>query len=126
MGNKHSCCAYASPQVTRKDGVGGTSGIGGSRNRFEEYLPEGEESVGNLQHISEREPEDWDADPSLHPKAGTIFMERSKASIESKYAFGCFTYRINYYDIIYLCLYEQSVFCTYQFQQYCMHVHCNL
>lgn len=85
MGNKHSCCAYASPQVTRKDGVGGASGIGGSRSRFEEYLPEGEESMGNLQHISEREPEDWDLDPSLHPKAGTIFMERSKASIESKY-----------------------------------------
>ncbi|KAF4518027.1 hypothetical protein B566_EDAN009260 [Ephemera danica] len=83
MGNKHSCCAYASPQVTRKDGVGGSSGIGGSRSRFEEYLPEGEESIGNLQHISEREPEDWDADPSLHPKAGTIFMERSKASIEN-------------------------------------------
>jgi len=54
---------------------------------FEEYLPKEQESVGNLQHISEREPEDWDADPSLHPKAGTIFMERSKVSLESEYLY---------------------------------------
>lgn len=51
---------------------------------LEEHLPEGEISANNLQHISEREPEDWDSDPSLHPCAGTIFMERSKQAIESK------------------------------------------
>ena len=40
-----------------------------------------EESVGNLQHISEREPDDWEEDPSLHPTTETIFMEKSKQSI---------------------------------------------
>lgn len=74
MGNKNSCCARSSPPTGRKDVP-----------HFEEYLPKEQESVGNLQHISEREPEDWDADPSLHPKAGTIFMERSKVSLESEY-----------------------------------------
>ena len=72
MGNKNSCCAYSSPPQGRKN------------NDFEEPLPEGEESIGNLQHISEREPEDWIGDPSLHPMTGTIFLERSKATIESK------------------------------------------
>jgi len=52
---------------------------------LEEHLPEGGISVNNLQHISEREPEDCDSDPSLHPCAGTIFMERSKQAIESEY-----------------------------------------
>nr|CAD7587374.1 unnamed protein product [Timema genevievae] len=72
MGNKNSCCAYSSPSQGHKDVP-----------HFEAYSPEGEESIGNLQHISEREPEDCDSDPSLHPMAGTIFMERSKASIEN-------------------------------------------
>nr|CAD7255897.1 unnamed protein product [Timema shepardi] len=72
MGNKNSCCAYSSPSQGHKDVP-----------HFEAYSPEGEESIGNLQHISEREPEDCDSDPSLHPMAGTIFMERSKASIET-------------------------------------------
>ncbi|XP_046676539.1 cyclin-Y [Homalodisca vitripennis] len=66
MGNKNSCCAYSSPPTGRKN------------NDFEEPVPEGEESIGNLQHISEREPEDCDTDPSLHPKAGTIFLDRYK------------------------------------------------
>ncbi|XP_054283094.1 cyclin-Y [Macrosteles quadrilineatus] len=72
MGNKNSCCAYSSPPTSRKQ-----------KNDFEEAAQEGEESVGNLQHISEREPEDCDADPSLHPMAGTIFLERSKATFEN-------------------------------------------
>ena len=80
MGNKSSCCAYSSPQVGRKDLSGDGSGRG-----LEDHLPEGDISVNNLQHISEREPEVWSSDPSLHPCAGTIFMERSKQSIESKY-----------------------------------------
>ena len=80
MGNKHSCCAYSSPQLGRKE----LQGDGNTRS-FEEHLAEGEISINNLQHISEREPEDWDSDPSLHPCAGTIFMERSKQAIESKF-----------------------------------------
>jgi hypothetical protein len=39
------------------------------------------ESSGNLQHISEREPDDWEEDPSLHPTTETMFMEKSKQSI---------------------------------------------
>ena len=41
-------------------------------------------SVGNLQHISEREPDDWEEDPSLHPTTETMFMEKSKQAIQSK------------------------------------------
>ncbi|XP_053974920.1 cyclin-Y [Hylaeus anthracinus] len=78
MGNKNSCCINSSPQVGRKD-LGSESVTRG----LEEHLPEGGISVNNLQHISEREPEDWDSDPSLHPCAGTIFMERSKQAIEN-------------------------------------------
>lgn len=40
-------------------------------------------SVGNLQHISEREPDDWEEDPSLHPTTETMFMEKSKQAIQN-------------------------------------------
>jgi len=40
-------------------------------------------SVGNLQHISEREPDDWEEDPSLHPTTETMFMEKSKQAIHN-------------------------------------------
>ncbi len=43
-------------------------------------------SVGNLQHISEREPDDWEEDPSLHPTTETMFMEKSKQAIHSNYS----------------------------------------
>lgn len=68
MGNWTSCCSYSSPMSARKD-VNGT---------VNELPQEGEESVGNLQHISEREQDDWNTDPSVHPKVATIFLERSK------------------------------------------------
>jgi len=42
-----------------------------------------EESASNLQHISEREPDDWMEDPSLHPTTETLFMEKSKQSIQN-------------------------------------------
>jgi len=42
-----------------------------------------DESVGNLQHISEREPDDWAEDPSLHPTTETLFMEKSKQAIQN-------------------------------------------
>lgn len=69
MGNWTSCCSYTSPLSRRKDVNGGT---------VNELPQEGEESVGNLQHISEREQDDWNTDPSVHPKVATIFLERSK------------------------------------------------
>ncbi|XP_046385837.1 cyclin-Y-like protein 1 isoform X2 [Ischnura elegans] len=110
MGNKQSCCKCSTPVggVRRgslgdhaTSGAGGSSGVSlvtsGCRNlnrvpnsgswygavRLQDSLQEGEESTGNLQHISEREPEDWQADPSLHPKAATIFLERSRASVHN-------------------------------------------
>lgn len=73
MGNWTSCCSYTSPLSRRKD-------VNGAVNEFPQ---EGEESVGNLQHISERECDDWNTDPSVHPKVATIFLERSK--VESKH-----------------------------------------
>jgi len=72
MGNKTSCCAYSSPPPKRKD----------IAQHFEENF-EGEQSSGNLPHISEREDEDWDTDPSLHPKARTMFLVLSKVSVEN-------------------------------------------
>ena len=43
-----------------------------------------DEAACNLQHISEREPDDLDQDPSLHPTAGPLFLLRSKQGINSK------------------------------------------
>lgn len=43
-----------------------------------------EEQQCNLQHISEREPDDLDQDPSLHPSAGPLFLLKSKTVIESE------------------------------------------
>ena len=57
--------------------------------QYEEFNPSlrvKEESISNLQHISEREPDDWEEDPSLHPTTETLFMEKSKESIQSKYS----------------------------------------
>lgn len=43
-----------------------------------------DDSGPNLQHISEREPDDLDRDPSVHPSATTLFIEKSKRAIQSK------------------------------------------
>lgn len=39
----------------------------------------------NLQHISEREPEEGANDPSTHPTAKPIFMERSRSDMRSEH-----------------------------------------
>ncbi|GAU88466.1 hypothetical protein RvY_01161 [Ramazzottius varieornatus] len=39
------------------------------------------ESVSNIQHISEREPEDGINDPSINPRTGPLFMVRSKSEL---------------------------------------------
>ncbi|XP_054708758.1 cyclin-Y-like protein 1 [Uloborus diversus] len=72
MGNKLSCCACQSPIYERKleDHY-----LEAYRNSFPD------ESIFNLQHISEREPEDFDGDPSTHPTAGPLFMQRSKSDM---------------------------------------------
>ncbi|XP_015909465.1 cyclin-Y-like protein 1 [Parasteatoda tepidariorum] len=73
MGNKVSCCSCQSPTFARKVDEGHLDDY--SRN----FYPD--ESISNLQHISEREPEDFDADPSTHPTAGPLFMQRSKSDM---------------------------------------------
>ena len=112
MGAKHSCCAYSSPRykdilhcsrinsslmssLHRTDRGGKKdksrrNGEGRDSDRYEPRQAGGDlgarvsESCGNLQHISEREPDDWDLDPSLHPTTETMFMEKSKQAIQSK------------------------------------------
>lgn len=68
--------------ISSHPGQGGlyTSGGPGSNNS---HQVRHEESIGNLQHISEREPDDWEEDPSLHPTTETLFMEKSKQSIQN-------------------------------------------
>lgn len=67
MGNKNSCCSYSSPQTSHRV-----------------VIPTGNSNpeISTVPHISERE-DDGDIDPSKDPTAGTIFMERSKASIKN-------------------------------------------
>ncbi|CAH0556668.1 unnamed protein product [Brassicogethes aeneus] len=70
MGNKNSCCSYSSPQPSHKVIIPIDS------------THEGEASINNIQHISERECYDDECDPSQDPTAKTIFIERSKTAIE--------------------------------------------
>lgn len=69
MGGSLSCCSASSPRLHRKKDSGDP--------------PHSEESTSNLQHISEREPEDFDQDPSTHPTAGPLFMQRSRSDIRN-------------------------------------------
>ena len=67
------------------DSVGIHPGGGGGGGKLVAgSLPHEESSSNNLQHISEREPDDWQEDPSLHPTTETLFMEKSKQSIQSE------------------------------------------
>ncbi|KAG0715993.1 Cyclin-Y [Chionoecetes opilio] len=77
MGSKHSCCVYPGGRGSGRSASsqkGGGGGGGGDAN------PEdpSEEHMCNLQHISEREPDDLDQDPSLHPSAGPLFLSKSR------------------------------------------------
>lgn len=101
MDNKNSCCAWRSGSGRRRnlDGNNGNNSKQfyrgdqdscsyhrdlGSTGRGDHNGLEREESGANLQHISEREPDDIDRDPSVHPSATTLFIERSKRAIQSK------------------------------------------
>jgi len=86
MGNKPSCCISGSPVGQRvKNNTSGSGKKGFARNIFEyenSLVRKEENSAANLQHISEREPEDVEEDPSTHPTKGPIFMERSKSEMK--------------------------------------------
>lgn len=79
MGNKNSCCSFSSPSPPARKAKAKDPPV------FEDHgLPEGELSTNNLQHISEREGDDGaDLDPSVDPSAATLFLERSKQSLEN-------------------------------------------
>jgi len=109
MGNIKSCCSYGSPtsspsrndsknrkrrtnghfsgsiQGRPKEDYSGEYSLEKSWTPSSKKVPpvRHEESLGNLQHISEREPDDWEEDPSLHPTTETLFMEKSKQSIQN-------------------------------------------
>ncbi|XP_045625984.1 cyclin-Y-like protein 1 [Procambarus clarkii] len=81
MGNKHSCCVYpggrgSGRSASSQKGAGGGSGDANHEDVSEEHMY-------NLQHISEREPDDLDQDPSLHPSAGPLFLSKSRQLIEN-------------------------------------------
>lgn len=119
MGNKHSlCCEGGSPPASRRSlredryqpGGGGGGGDGelpdGPRDHSEK-----DESVTNLQHISEREPDDLNDDPSLHPTVGPLFVERSRSNIESECS------HCSQLANIYLCAYVRAFVCGLMLHQ---------
>lgn len=81
MGNKNSCCSFGSPSPPARKAKAKDPPV------FEETRssswPEHGVSTNNLQHISEREGDDGNADPSVDPSAATLFLERSKQSLEN-------------------------------------------
>lgn len=80
MGSKLSCCKANTPRVQRKNNVESTGVLDS-----DVLILRQDESTCNLQHISEREPEDFEADPSTHPTAGPLFMQRSRSDIRSQF-----------------------------------------
>jgi len=92
MGNKNSCCAWrgGGSRGGSTDAKSSWSKHGRNGQDGEDYHdPNGIETIGreesgpNLQHISEREPDDLDRDPSVHPSAATLFIEKSKRAIQN-------------------------------------------
>ena len=80
----YNCNSSGTAGIASQPGQGGLYVSGGYTGSNNTHPVRHEESVGNLQHISEREPDDWEEDPSLHPTTETLFMEKSKQSIQSE------------------------------------------
>lgn len=82
MGNKNSCCSFGSPSPPARKAKAKDPPVFEETRRSD--FPDGAASTNNLQHISEREGDDGgDADPSVDPSAATLFLERSKQSLEN-------------------------------------------
>lgn len=95
MGNKHGtgcfagpggCCLFPSSDGRKKLNGGHEDVYIRQRPNQQSHDEEPEllvrqTSYANLQHISEREPEDTLGDPSNHPTTGTLFIQRSKSEI---------------------------------------------
>ena len=101
MGNKHGCCVYPGGRHSRTANqkvkkillfaVSETYFLtfqGNGSTNHHDYHQRDEKSLEeggtNLQHISEREPDDLDQDPSLHPTAGPLFLIKSSQVTTSK------------------------------------------
>lgn len=101
MGSKLSCCKSNTPRLPRKerkakpDGSRNHSNDADANHTAETECLGHDESSTNLQHISEREPEDLDSDPSTHPSAGPLFMRRSRSDVRSKLKFCIYWIVIN-------------------------------
>ncbi|CAG7731790.1 unnamed protein product, partial [Allacma fusca] len=88
---KMNCCAWRGSRGASTDGKSWSKHGGGiDGDDYPGHDPGGgietigrEESGPNLQHISEREPDDLDKDPSVHPSATTLFIEKSKRAIQN-------------------------------------------
>ncbi|CAH1790002.1 unnamed protein product [Owenia fusiformis] len=84
MGNKQSCsCFTGSPRTTNRSKKYAYETSYQPQDIAENSTPRQKTtSSSNLQHISEREPDEGDDDPSNHPTANTIFLTRSKSEIQ--------------------------------------------
>jgi len=78
MGNKQSCCVQSSPKAYKGEPSVEQKYV----IQCEQEAPPRPASSTNLQHISEREPDDADDDPSCHPTASTIFLTKSKSELQ--------------------------------------------
>ncbi|CAL4097631.1 unnamed protein product, partial [Meganyctiphanes norvegica] len=83
MGNKHSCCVYPGGRGSGRSNNSQKGGGGGAVSGETNGSELSDEQLPNLQHISEREPDDLEQDPSLHPMAGPLFFLKSKQLIEN-------------------------------------------
>ena len=81
MGNKSSCCSFGSPSPPARKAKTKDPPVFEEARRND--FTDGAVSTNNLQHISEREGDDGDADPSVDPTTATLFLERSKQNVEN-------------------------------------------
>jgi hypothetical protein len=88
MGNTNSCCSFSSPSPPARNKQKSKDPPAvfedHHTNHHQHRRPEHEISSNNIQHISEREGDEKDdEDPSCHPSAATLFLERSKQSFDN-------------------------------------------